>query len=55
MAKIVKNQLEIDLTKSSHQKSTSSQSFEIDSTRLESTDSEHYYQVIFHSRKYHER
>ena len=40
--KVPKKRLKIDLVKSSRQKSTWSQSWEIDLTRLNSTDSEHY-------------
>ena len=40
--KVPKKRLKIDLFKSSRQKSTWSQSWEIDLTRLNSTDSEHY-------------
>ena len=41
---VPKKRLKIDLVKSSRQKSTWSQSWEIDLTRLNSTDSEHYSQ-----------
>ena len=48
--KVPKKRLKIDLVKSSRQKSTWSQSWEIDLTRLNSTDSEHYPMLFLNSK-----